>query len=63
LHAELGEIVVGRLPGRERDEERIVLDYVGLAIEDVAEAYRLYRRATEMGLGRTLPLWNTPLWT
>lgn len=62
LHAEIGEIILGRKPGRESPEERIVFDHVGLAIEDVAEAYRVWRRAQELGIGRRLPLWTEPLW-
>lgn len=62
LHAELGEIVIGRKAGRESERERIVFDYVGLAIEDVAEAHRVFSRAVEQGLGQRLTLWEEPLW-
>ena len=36
LHAELGQIVTGRRPGRERDDERILFWHRGLAILDIA---------------------------
>lgn len=56
LHAELGEIVVGRRPGRETAEERIILNPMGMAIEDLACARHFYRLAQERGLGTSLPL-------
>ena len=55
-YADLGEIVTGRAPGREAPEERIVSMNLGLAIEDVATAQIIFRRAVEMGVGTDLPL-------
>ena len=60
---ELPEIVAGRHPGRTWDEQRIFCTPVGLAIEDVAAAARVYRRAVELGLGTELDLWRSPVWT
>jgi len=54
--------VAGRHPGRTSDEERIFFTPVGLAIEDVAAAARVYRRAAELGLGTELSLWEKPIW-
>ncbi len=51
LHAELGEVVAGHRPGRERDEERILLWHRGLATTDVALGALLVRRAEESGVG------------
>jgi ornithine cyclodeaminase/alanine dehydrogenase-like protein (mu-crystallin family) len=45
VHAELGEIVAGRRPGRESDDEVIVFDSTGVAIQDVAAAACAYQRA------------------
>ncbi|HKA41931.1 MAG TPA: ornithine cyclodeaminase family protein [Burkholderiales bacterium] len=45
VHAELGEIVAGRKPGRTSDEEIIVFDSSGTALQDVAAAAAVYRRA------------------
>ena len=55
LHAELGEIVAGRLPGRERQDERILFWHRGLATTDVAVANLVWRRAEAGGLGTVLP--------
>lgn len=54
--AELGEVVAGRAPGRASDEELIVFDSTGLAIEDVAAAALVYERAVARGLGLSLRL-------
>jgi ornithine cyclodeaminase len=58
LHAELGEIVLGERPGRQSEDEIIVLNPMGMAIEDIACAYRIYERALELGIGTTLPLYD-----
>jgi len=54
LYAELGEIVAGLRPGRERDDERILFWHRGLGTTDVALADLLYRRALELGVGQTV---------
>ena len=54
LHAELGEIVAGRAPGRERPEERTLFWHRGLATTDLAVASLLLRRAASAGLGTVL---------
>lgn len=61
--AELGEVLVGTRPGRTTPEQRVLVSPVGLGIEDVAVAFRVFRRATELGLGVELRLWEEPLWT
>ncbi|MDP7742561.1 MAG: ornithine cyclodeaminase family protein [Lentisphaeria bacterium] len=55
-YADLGEIVAGRKPGRERDDERTISVNLGIALEDMATAIRIYRRAVETGAGTQLPL-------
>jgi alanine dehydrogenase len=54
LHAELGEIVAGKAPGRERPEERALFWHRGLATTDPAVAHLLLRRAAAAGLGTEL---------
>ncbi|MFZ5769496.1 MAG: hypothetical protein ACOY3F_12535, partial [Bacillota bacterium] len=55
-HADLGEVVVGSKPARTNPAQRIMSMNLGLAIEDMAVAQAVYRRALEKGLGTTLPL-------
>jgi ornithine cyclodeaminase/alanine dehydrogenase-like protein (mu-crystallin family) len=56
VYADLGQIVAGRKLGRENDEERIMSMNLGLAIEDMAVAVRLYERAKKLGIGNWLTL-------
>ena len=53
---ELGQIVCGARPGRKNDAQRIVCINLGIALDDMATAILVYRRAREAGLGVTLPL-------
>jgi ornithine cyclodeaminase len=54
LHAELGQIVAGKKPGRESDDETILFWHRGLATTDIAVGHALYQRAVERGIGTTL---------
>jgi ornithine cyclodeaminase/alanine dehydrogenase len=56
IHADLGELVAGKKTGRQRADERTMTANLGLAIDDMAVAPVLYRRALEKGIGRRLPL-------
>jgi alanine dehydrogenase len=52
--AQLGEVLVGRKPGRTSDEEITIFDSTGLAIQDVATGAVVYRKALETGIGMRL---------
>jgi ornithine cyclodeaminase len=54
VHAEIGEIVAGKRPGRERADERILFWHRGLSITDIALGRLAYDLAVEHGLGQTL---------
>ncbi len=56
LHAELGDVVRGHKSGRTSPDERILLNPMGMAIEDVACAAAVYRSAREQGAGTWLTL-------
>ena len=49
--AELGELLVGRHPGRAGDDELTVFKSLGLAVEDLAAAALCVERARASGLG------------
>jgi len=51
VHAELGEIVAGLRPGRTSEDEIIILDTTGSALQDVAAAAAIYERAKHAGIG------------
>lgn len=55
-YADLGEIAAGLKPGRESPSERTLAMNLGLALDDMAVAPEIYRRAVEMGLGVQLEL-------
>ncbi len=57
IHAQLGEILLGKKPGRENDDEIIYFNAVGTGILDLAVATRCYRKALELGIGTRLPFW------
>jgi ornithine cyclodeaminase/alanine dehydrogenase-like protein (mu-crystallin family) len=54
IHGNLVDLVMGRKPGRESDDERVYFNAVGLAYIDVAIAIAMYERATEAGMGQDL---------
>src|SRR5699024_11554696 len=57
LHAELGELLTGAKPGRENDDEIILLNPMGMAIEDISSAYYIYKEAKQQQIGTTLSLY------
>jgi ornithine cyclodeaminase len=54
LYAELGEIVAGVKPGRERDDETILFWHRGLSTSDIALGHALLTKAKRASLGQTL---------
>ncbi len=51
IHGEIGEVLLGKKPGRESDEEITIFDSTGMAIQDNTTASRIYRNAVEQGAG------------
>jgi ornithine cyclodeaminase/alanine dehydrogenase-like protein (mu-crystallin family) len=56
VYAELGEIVAGKKRGRRSDDEVIVFDSTGTALQDVAAAAAVYERALAAGAGTSITL-------
>lgn len=56
VHAELGDVVAGKKPGRRSAEELTVFDSTGTALEDVAAAAVVYERALAAGAGLRIAL-------
>ncbi|MBX9686591.1 MAG: hypothetical protein K2X27_07805 [Candidatus Obscuribacterales bacterium] len=56
IYAALGEIVAGQKAGRESSTERNIACNLGLALDDMATAPLVYRRALELGVGNSLAL-------
>lgn len=53
---ELGDLVSGKIPGREREEERNICVNLGLALDDIATAPLIYKRALALGIGQEIEL-------
>lgn len=53
---ELGEVIIGRQPGRESVEQITLFESQGLAIQDLSVAARVLAAAEARGIGRELPL-------
>jgi ornithine cyclodeaminase len=51
IHAEIGEIVLGKKPGRQSDDEITFFKSVGNAVQDAAAAQLALKNAREMNLG------------
>jgi ornithine cyclodeaminase len=54
VHAELGEIVAGRRPGRENERETILYWHRGLSTTDIALGAAMLAKAQRLGIGRVL---------
>jgi ornithine cyclodeaminase len=54
VQAELGDVIIGKNPGRRSPRELTLFKSLGLAVEDVASAAYLVRRARETGTGQTV---------
>jgi ornithine cyclodeaminase len=54
LYCELGEIVAGAKPGRERDDETILFWHRGLSLSDIALGHAMLEKAARLGIGQRL---------
>jgi ornithine cyclodeaminase len=54
FHAELGEVVAGLKPGREREDETILFWHRGLSLSDIALGHAMLEKAARKGLGQRL---------
>jgi len=51
VHAELGEVLLGRKAGRESDDEITICDLTGIAVQDVVTSQLVYERALKKKIG------------
>jgi ornithine cyclodeaminase/alanine dehydrogenase len=51
IHGEIGEILLGRKPGRESDDEITIFDSTGMAIQDNTTASKIYQNAIANNVG------------
>ena len=57
---DITDIIEGKHPGRENDDEIIVYSVGGMPVEDIAWGGTVYRNALKQGIGVRLPLWEEP---
>lgn len=53
---EIGELLLGRVEGRTSSDQITLFKSVGLAVEDLASAFHVYKRAIQSAVGTTVPL-------
>lgn len=58
IYAETGAVAAGLKPGRTNKEQLIVSNNVGMAVEDIMVARRVFDKALELEIGMKLPLWK-----
>jgi ornithine cyclodeaminase/alanine dehydrogenase-like protein (mu-crystallin family) len=51
---ELGQVIVGRYTGRAHPQDVTMFKSLGIAVEDVAVAARVYAKAQAVGLGKSV---------
>lgn len=51
VHGSLGDVIAGKIPARENDQEITFFKSVGLAIQDISTAFHVYNKALEKGVG------------
>jgi ornithine cyclodeaminase/alanine dehydrogenase-like protein (mu-crystallin family) len=56
VHAELGEVVAATKPGRTSNDEVIVFDSTGMALQDVVTSALVYEKAKQQGVGTTIEM-------
>jgi alanine dehydrogenase len=54
IHAELSEVLLGHKGSRESSEEITIFDSTGLAIQDIATAWYIYKKAEKKGVGSSM---------
>jgi len=56
IYGDLGGLITKKVKGRENDHERIISLNIGLALDDIAVAHKIYDKALKNNIGSILPL-------
>lgn len=54
IQGKIGDVIIGKVPGRTSDEEITVFDSTGLAVQDVVTAWNVYEKALQKGIGQRM---------
>lgn len=60
--AEIGAIINGRQRGRRSPDDVILFSPLGMGMNDIINAKRVYENALRLGRGISLKLWDNPVW-
>jgi ornithine cyclodeaminase len=60
IYGEIGQVVAGLKPGRERQDERILFWHKGFAVSDIMVGHLAYQKALARGIGVRLPYYRQP---
>ncbi len=59
IRGEIGEILLGQIPGRQSPTEITLFKSLGLAVEDLASAHYIYHQAVQQGIGTAVEFGST----
>lgn len=59
---DLGSIVEGKVQHPVNNGEVTIFYWMGMPVFDIALGFDIYQNALSRGIGKILPLWDTPLW-
>ena len=54
ITAKIGDVIIGKTPGRDSDEDITIFDSTGLAVQDIVTAWKVYEKALESGIGTNI---------
>ncbi|MCP3890224.1 MAG: ornithine cyclodeaminase family protein [Desulfobulbaceae bacterium] len=56
----LGDVVTGKVEGRLNPDDKIFFNPIGMGLHDLSEAYRVFCKAKEIGIGQNLIYFDKP---
>lgn len=56
IHAKIGDVIIAKKPARLNSSEITIFDSTGLAVQDIATAWKVYEKAVEMDVGHKMDL-------
>ncbi len=59
---EISDLILGKKPGRENDEQTLYCSSMGIGALDIMVAYQIFTNAMEQKIGTMVKLWDNPAW-
>jgi alanine dehydrogenase len=54
IQATIGNVIIGKKPGRTSDDDVTIFDSTGLAVQDIVTAWKIYEKALDNDIGRKI---------